>query len=50
MQKFKKVFFSNHQIRRLNLIDYFINYLSYIEMGYYYLRHKFYQNYYNLFN
>ena len=50
MQKFKKVFFSNHQIRRLNLIDYLINYLSYIEMGYYYLRHKFYQNYYNLFN
>lgn len=48
MREFKKVFFSNHQIKKLSLIDYTRNYLSHLGMGYYYLRHKFYQNYYNL--
>ncbi|MBA1339041.1 MAG: hypothetical protein FD550_000460 [Pelagibacterales bacterium] len=34
---------------KLNIIDHFINYINFSKMNYFYIRHKFYQHYYNFF-
>ena len=48
MKKFKKVFLNETIPMRINYIDKINNYLGYIEMGYYYIRHKIYEKYYLL--
>ena len=49
MKKFNEVFLSNDYFIKPNLIDKLKNYYSFIIMGYFYMRHKIYQNYYRFF-
>jgi len=49
MKKFKNLFLSDHSVKKPNFIDNFINYYGFIKMGYFYIRHKIYQNYYRFF-
>ena len=49
MKKFKKVFLSSDYFLKPNFIDKLRNYLSFIIMGYFYIRHKIYQIYYRFF-
>ena len=48
MRKFDQIFLKNNVIKKLNLYDYLINYFGFVEMNFYYLRHKIYTNYYRL--
>tara|TARA_X000000950_G_C13883886_1_gene648052 strand:- start:967 stop:2079 length:1113 start_codon:yes stop_codon:yes gene_type:complete len=46
MKKFKKIFLSKYKTPQINYSDKIKNFYSFIELGYYYIRHKFYQHYY----
>jgi len=48
MYLFKKEFLSEKKQNKFSFIDYQRNYLSFFLIGYVYLRHKFYNHYYNL--
>lgn len=48
MKKFSQVFFKKTSNFNLNFKDYIKNYIGYVVMGYYYIRHKIYQKYYQL--
>ena len=49
MLKFKKVFLSKKNNIDLNLFDIVLSSLNFFKMNYFYLRHKFYNHYFNLF-
>ena len=46
---FQNKFFQNKNLNKFNFIDYLTNYISFIKIGYYYLRHKLYNHYFNYF-
>ncbi len=46
MRLFKKVFLQKETSERFSIIDYIINYVAFIKMNYFYLRHKIYNHYY----
>ena len=46
---FHNIFFKKKQLYKFTLNDYVKNYLSFIKMNYYYLRHKLYVHYFNYF-
>ena len=47
MKTFKRVFLNNPKSISFSASDYFANSLAHLKMGYYYLRHKTYNHYYN---
>ena len=49
MNDFQNIFFKKKQLYKFTLNDYVKNYLSFIKMNYYYLRHKLYVHYFNYF-
>ena len=46
---FQNKFLQNENLNKFNFIDYLKNYISFIKIGYYYLRHKLYNHYFNYF-
>ena len=46
MKIFKRVFLTKTPIIKISYFDNFVNYVGYIKMSYYYLRHKIYNHYY----
>ncbi len=48
MKIFNEVFFKDKLNIKLSIIDYFVNYLSFIKMHYRYIRHKIYNHYYRI--
>ena len=48
MKKFKEVFLDESKQEKINQIDKLKNFINFIIMGYYYLRHKIYTHYYNI--
>ncbi len=49
IKTFQNKFFKNKESIKFNFIDYLKNYISFIKIGYYYLRHKLYNHYFNYF-
>ena len=49
IKDFQNIFLKKEQIIKLSLFDYMKNYLSFMRMNYYYLRHKLYVHYFNYF-
>ncbi len=48
MKLFKRIFLEDHEFPRFSILDYLKNYLNHFVINYFYLRHKFYNHYYNL--
>ena len=49
IKAFQSIFLKEEQVINLSLYDYIKNYLSFMKMNYYYLRHKLYVHYFNYF-
>ena len=49
MHLFKEIFLKQKNKNNFTLIDYIFNYISFLKMHYFYLRHKMYNHYYNFF-
>ena len=46
---FREVFLGKESYPKISFFDYFINYKNHLIIYYYYLRHKIYHHYFNLF-
>ena len=49
MKIFNKVFLRKHKLIKFDLLDNLFNFLGFLKMNYFYIRHKIYNHYYRFF-